>query len=152
MKTSLTREDIINKIKASCYMVLPDGKTTICMLSMENGYTIKGISACVDPANFDFEIGRKYAFDDAVRQVWPLEGYLLAEKIYWDRAQPVATTPHARPTLTPERVRAMKDAGVWKNKRKRKTIATRMLESDGKAPWGYKKDGTPKKRPGRPAK
>jgi len=53
-------------------------------------------------------------------------------------------------SISPERVRAMKDVGVWDNKRKRKQVAVKLMESDGKAPWGYKKDGTPKKRPGRP--
>jgi len=51
---------------------------------LENGYTIKGLSACVDPAEFDLNLGRKYALEDAIRQIWPLEGYLLAEKMFQD--------------------------------------------------------------------
>jgi Phage protein (N4 Gp49/phage Sf6 gene 66) family len=73
--------------------ILPDGRTTLCILDLENGYTIKGLSACVDPAEFDLNLGRKYAFDDAFKQIWALEGYLLAEKMYWERAIPVATNP-----------------------------------------------------------
>jgi hypothetical protein len=78
----VTLEGIKAKIKGETYLVLPDGRTTLCILDLENGYSIKGLSACVDPAEFDETIGRKIAFDDAFRQIWPLEGYLLAEQIF----------------------------------------------------------------------
>ena len=51
--------------------------------------------------------------------------------------------------MSPERVRAVKDAGLWNNKKKRKRVITKFMQADGKAPWGYKKDGTPKAKPGR---
>lgn len=89
----VTLDGIKAKIKGETYLVLPDGRTTLCILDLENGYTIKGLSACVDPAEFDLNLGRKYAFDDAFKQIWALEGYLLAEKMYWERAVPVATNP-----------------------------------------------------------
>ncbi len=82
----VTLEGIQAKIKGETYLVLPDGRTTLCILDMENGYTIKGLSACVDPAEFDETIGRKFALDDAIRQIWPLEGYLLAEQIFRSKA------------------------------------------------------------------
>lgn len=120
MENKVTWEGILSKIKAECYIVLPDGRTTLCQLTLQNGYTINGTSACVDASNFDMDIGRKIAFEDAIRQVWPLEGYLLAERLFWERAVPVATNPPKKPTKV------------------RRT-----------APWGLKKDGTPKQRPGR---
>jgi len=120
MENKVTLEGIKSKIKAECYIVLPDGRTTICQLTLQNGYTINGTSACVDPAEFDRDAGRKYAFESAVSKIWPLEGYLLAEKLYWDRAVPVATNPPKKPSKARET-----------------------------APWGLKKDGTPKQRPGR---
>jgi hypothetical protein len=92
----VTLDGIKAKIKGETYLVLPDGRTTICQLTLENGYSINGHSACVDPREFDRDLGRKYAFEDALRQIWPLEGYLLAEKMYWDAAQPVATNPNKR--------------------------------------------------------
>lgn len=98
MNNKVTLEGIQAKIKNEVYLVLPDGKSTLCILTLENGYTIKGISACVDAANFDLNIGRKIAFDDAIRQIWPLEGYLLAEKLYWDSAVAVATNPRKKTT------------------------------------------------------
>lgn len=55
---------------------------TLCVLVLHTGYTIVGKSACVSAANFDAELGRKYAREDAIRQMWPLEGYLLSEKLH----------------------------------------------------------------------
>ena len=78
----VTLEGIKAKIKGETYLVLPDGRTTLCILDLENGYTIKGLSACVDPAEFDLNLGRKYAFENAIEQIWPLEGYLLAETMF----------------------------------------------------------------------
>ena len=89
----VTLEGIKAKIKGETYLVLPDGRTTLCQLTLENGYTINGFSACVDESEFDRDLGRKYAFESAVSQIWPLEGYLLAEKMYWDQAKPVASNP-----------------------------------------------------------
>ncbi len=54
---------------------------TICTLVMENGFTVVGTSACADPANFDVEIGRKIAKQNAVNQIWPLMGYELRTKL-----------------------------------------------------------------------
>lgn len=80
----VTLEGIKAKIKGETYLVLPDGKSTLCILDLQNGFTIKGLSACVDAAEFDLNMGRKIAFEDAIRQIWPLEGYLLAEKMFQD--------------------------------------------------------------------
>ena len=101
MTNKVTLESIINKIVGEMYLVLPDGRTTVCMLTMQNGYTVKGMSACVDASNFDMNIGRKIAFEDAIRQIWPLEGYLLAERLFWDRAHPAASN---QPAEAPKKV------------------------------------------------
>jgi hypothetical protein len=55
---------------------------TICVLVLKNGFTVTGESACASPDNFDVEIGRKIARDNAVQKVWALEGYLLKQKLY----------------------------------------------------------------------
>jgi hypothetical protein len=81
----VTLDGIKAKIKGETYLVLPDGRSTLCILDLENGYSVKGFSACVDPAEFDLSLGRKYAFEDALRQIWPLEGYLLAERMLEDK-------------------------------------------------------------------
>lgn len=50
---------------------------TIAVLVCKNGFTLVGKSAPADPANFDIEAGRRFAYDDALRQLWALEGYRL---------------------------------------------------------------------------
>lgn len=50
---------------------------TICVLTLRNGYTIVGHSACASPQNFDATIGRKIARQNATQQIWPLLGYAL---------------------------------------------------------------------------
>ena len=54
---------------------------TFCVLVLENGFTVTGESACASPENFDAEIGRKIAYDNAREKIWSLEGYLLKEKL-----------------------------------------------------------------------
>ena len=50
---------------------------TICVLVLRNGFVVTGESACASPENFDAELGRKIARQNAVNKVWPLMGYEL---------------------------------------------------------------------------
>jgi len=54
---------------------------TFCVLVLRNGFTVTGVSACASPENFDAEIGRKIARQNAVERVWPLMGYELRSKL-----------------------------------------------------------------------
>lgn len=54
---------------------------TFCVLILRNGFTVTGESACVSPENFDEEIGRKVARQNAINKVWPLMGYELRNKL-----------------------------------------------------------------------
>lgn len=54
---------------------------TICVLTLRNGYVIVGYSACASPENFDADIGRKVARQNAVQQIWPLLGYALKDRL-----------------------------------------------------------------------
>lgn len=55
---------------------------TICILTLENGFTVTGESACASPENFDKLIGQKIAYENARNKIWQLEGYLLKEKLH----------------------------------------------------------------------
>lgn len=55
---------------------------TICILTVENGFTLIGKSAPASAANFDADLGRKLAYEDAIRQIWPLMGYALRQKLH----------------------------------------------------------------------
>lgn len=59
----------------------PLSQLTFCVLVLSNGFTVTGESACVSPENFDAEIGRKIARENAIDKIWPLMGYALREKI-----------------------------------------------------------------------
>lgn len=73
-------EDVINGvIVKDDYAVI--GTLTVCVLTLRNGFNVVGQSACVDPRNFDAQIGRTYARKNAVQQIWQLEGYALAERV-----------------------------------------------------------------------
>lgn len=57
--------------------LVPLDLLTFCVLVLQNGYTVVGHSACASPENFDAEIGRRIARENAVQQIWPLMGYEL---------------------------------------------------------------------------
>jgi len=63
------------------YHVFPGTTMTVCALTLRNGYIVTGESAAASPENFDKEIGRKIARDNARNKIWALEGYLLKEKL-----------------------------------------------------------------------
>ena len=56
-------------------------RLTFCVLVMRNGYTVVGKSACVSKENFDAELGRKIARQNAIGKVWPLMGYALKQQL-----------------------------------------------------------------------
>lgn len=79
----------------------PLHQLTFCVLVLRNGYTVTGESACASPMNFDVEIGRKVARQNAVNKIWPLLGFRLRDQlqagqrpvIHADRSD----CPHAGP-------------------------------------------------------
>ncbi|GIV03798.1 MAG: hypothetical protein KatS3mg015_2628 [Fimbriimonadales bacterium] len=60
----------------------PLERLTFCVLVLKNGFTVAGESACVSPENFDVEIGRKVARQNAVNKIWPLLGFSLRDAIH----------------------------------------------------------------------
>lgn len=66
-------------IPAGSYSTL--GLLTFCVLVLRNGFTVTGESACASPENFDAEIGRNIARQNAVQKIWPLMGYELRTKL-----------------------------------------------------------------------
>lgn len=54
---------------------------TICVIVLMNGFALVGESAPADAENFDEDLGRKFAFENALRKLWQLEGYLMRERL-----------------------------------------------------------------------
>ena len=55
---------------------------TVCVITLRNGFTVTGESACASPENYDEQIGKDIAIKNAKEKIWMLEGYLLKQKLY----------------------------------------------------------------------
>jgi Phage protein (N4 Gp49/phage Sf6 gene 66) family len=90
----VTKEDIEHKIANVDYTV--KNQTTVCFITMKNGFVSIGHSTPASAENFKSDIGESFAYDHAFRQLWQMEGYLLCEKLRGDlkHAEP-KTKQHA---------------------------------------------------------
>lgn len=79
---TVTVAGIHNKIKKTDHFIIPGTTVTICSITLENGYSVRGESDCVSPENFNKALGEKYAFEQAFEKIWALEGYLLKQKLF----------------------------------------------------------------------
>ena len=93
----ITPDDIAANISSEHYFTAADGirgandlecesgdpltLLTFCVIELRNGFTVTGESACASPENFNAEIGRKIARQNAVQKIWPLMGYELRTQI-----------------------------------------------------------------------
>lgn len=70
-------------ILGSPSQVLPESLRllTVCVIVLRNGFVLVGHSAPASPANFNTEIGQRFARENAMKQLWPLMGYALREKL-----------------------------------------------------------------------
>ncbi len=80
--STVTRTQIDNRIDTVTYARIAGTTLTICAIKMVNGFSVTGESACVDPEEFDWEIGQKFAYEKAYNKLWELEGYLTSESTY----------------------------------------------------------------------
>ena len=96
----LTPDHIDRMIASETYTNLPDGRTIVCQLTLQNGYTVDGTSACVSKDNFNQEIGNGIARTNAREKIWQLEGYLLKQRLFdRDRGYSIGA-PHDGSPLT----------------------------------------------------
>lgn len=86
LPSKVTREDLDHILAQSKieFNVL-GGKLTHCMITLPSGFIVTGESSCVDPAEYNKELGEKYAQENAVQTLWMLEGYSLAGALYEQR-------------------------------------------------------------------
>ena len=78
---TVTAADVSAAIAKVDYHVLFGTTITICVLTLQNGFTITGQSACASPENFNQVIGQDYAYLDAKEKVWQYLGYELKTKL-----------------------------------------------------------------------
>ena len=77
----VTPDRIKDVIAGVEYHVFPNTTVTVCLLTLANGYSVIGESACADRANFDKELGERIAKENATQKIWALEGYLLRQEL-----------------------------------------------------------------------
>lgn len=77
----LKPEDIDAAISSEQYHVFEGTTMTVCALTLRNGFVVTGESAAASPQNFDRDIGRRIARENARDKIWALEGYLLRERL-----------------------------------------------------------------------
>jgi len=75
----VTKEYMESRIASKDFVKIGDTVTRYNIV-LDNGYSVRGESACVNPANYNQEIGERIAYDDAFKKLWPLFGFILAEK------------------------------------------------------------------------
>lgn len=56
-------------------------KTTVCLITLTTGFEIVGSSACVNPTDFDEEIGEELAYKDALNKLEELDAFLRQARI-----------------------------------------------------------------------
>lgn len=79
----VTLENMLAKVKNVEY-INPESCShmTIAIVTLVNGFILLGRSTPADPGNFDAALGKKFAKDDAIRQMWSLEGYVLRQSLF----------------------------------------------------------------------
>jgi hypothetical protein len=81
----VTLQDVEDAIIGETYTLLPNGRTTVCQLTLfdngDSGFTVEGQSACVSKANYNEELGNKFARERAIEKVWMVLGYGLAKEL-----------------------------------------------------------------------
>jgi len=78
----ITPERLDEVISSEDFHVFEGSQLTVCCMTLENGFTVTGESACASPENFNAELGRKIARDNARNKIWALEGYALKQKLH----------------------------------------------------------------------
>ena len=78
---TVTHEHVIATI-AKEEFIDHNHKTTIGIFTLVNGFVIVEASSCVDPANYNAEMGKTICRERAVNKVWELEGYALQSELH----------------------------------------------------------------------
>lgn len=83
-KNTVTIEQVKENMQDVIVRTLDDfGKPcTYVTVRMKNGFTLRESTTCVDPANYDEEIGKEICLKRIENQIWFLLGYQLQEDLY----------------------------------------------------------------------
>lgn len=92
---AIQQQNAVHECDDSGWLLGSTQLLTFCVIQLRNGFTVTGESACASPENFDAEVGRKIARQNAVQKIWPLMGYELRTQL----SRPVLTEADAAADL-----------------------------------------------------
>lgn len=77
------KEHINNLMETAEYKVFDNvfDKLTIVVAKFDNGFTLVGSSGCVNPDNYNREIGVEICKEQIKSELWKLEGYALQDRV-----------------------------------------------------------------------
>ena len=78
---AIQQQNAVHECDDSGWLLGSTQLLTFCVIQLRNGFTVTGESACASPENFNAEIGRRIARENAVNNVWPLLGFRLRDKL-----------------------------------------------------------------------
>lgn len=82
--TNTVTKEIIEEIMTKSNIIVNTvfDKCTVVSCRLPNGFVIVESSSCVDPNNYDEDMGVEICLDRIENKVWELEGYRLQEKLH----------------------------------------------------------------------
>lgn len=85
-KKNTVTQAVVDELMESCDIAVTTAfdKCTIVACKLPNGFVIVESSSCVDPANYDEDMGVDICMKNIEHKLWELEGYLLQNKLYMD--------------------------------------------------------------------
>lgn len=82
-KNTITQEDVKRELEnAEIHTTELFNKTVIVSVKLQNGFVLTESSSCVDPKNFDLEIGKEICLKRIENKLWELLGFTLQVKKY----------------------------------------------------------------------
>lgn len=106
----VTEEDLDNAIKTVEYTLLPDGRTTVCTLTLDNNFTVRGESSCVSAENYNEKDGQTYSLKKARENLWPFLGFRLADRLHREKCN---SLPLPEPALDLPSVKVGQSVGYF---------------------------------------
>lgn len=79
-------QSVIDELMESCDIAVTTAfdKCTIVACKLPNGFVIVESSSCVDPSNYDEDMGVDICMKNIEKKLWELEGYMLQNQLYMD--------------------------------------------------------------------
>ena len=78
----ISHDTVESKIESTTYHRFPKTQLTIAILKLKSGFVVTGESNCVDPQDFNEQVGRDLAYDNAIDKIYTYEAYMKLANSY----------------------------------------------------------------------